>query len=214
MHIPDGFLSIEVSAGMYIAAVFFLILAHKKAKKIAGDKHIPLLSVLAAGIFSAQMLNFPLIGAGGTSGHFLGAALTAIVLGPYGAVIVMALVLIVQALMFADGGITALGANIVNMGIVGGFGAYIVYSGLIRVIKSARVAAFFSGWSSVVLASIACSVQIAANGTVELTAVLIAMVLIHAIIGIAEGAITAGVLVYIQKTRPDILSLENISPGR
>jgi len=210
MHIPDGFLNIEVALATYIAAALILVIALKRAKKIMGEKHVPLLSVLAAGVFSAQMLNFPLIGIGGTSGHFLGAALSAIVLGPYGAVIVMALVLVVQALVFADGGITALGANVVNMGVVGGFGAYVVYYMLLRTTKNVWAAAFFAGWASVVFAAAMCAIEIGLSEMSEIMTVLFAMIPIYAVMGVIEGAVTAGVLTAIQRTRQDILALEKI----
>ena len=214
MHIPDGFLSMSVSITMYIIAILFWFLAFGRAKKVIGDKHIPLLAVLAAAIFGGQMLNFTLIGVGGTSGHLLGAALAAIILGPYGALIIMTLVLVVQALFFADGGITVLGANIVNMGIIGGFTAYITYKLLRKTMKSIVIPSFLAAWLSVVVASFICALQLGFSGTIGLTKAIIAMVPIHALIGIGEGLITVGVLKFIQKTRPDLLKLEKISPGR
>ena len=212
MHIPDGFLSLEVSAAMYVVAAFFWVLAFRRAKKVVGDRHKPLLAVLSAAIFAGQMLNFTLVGLGGTSGHLLGAALAAIILGPYSALIIMTLVLVVQALFFGDGGITALGANVVNMGIIAGFTAYAVYSWLKKMIKSVYINSFAAAWASVVVASFICALQLGLSRTIDTQRAVIAMVPIHAAIGIGEGLITAAVLIFIQRSRPDLLKLRPISP--
>ena len=118
MHIPDGFLSNEVAVVCAVPAIGAVGYALRRAEVDLDDRRVPLLGVTAAFVFAAQMLNFPV--AGGTSGHFLGAALAAILLGPWLAGLVLAVVLAVQAFMFADGGITALGANVLNMGVIGG----------------------------------------------------------------------------------------------
>ncbi|MFH1849820.1 MAG: energy-coupling factor ABC transporter permease [archaeon] len=212
MHIPDGFLGIGVSAAMYALAIAFWVPAFRRAGSVVGDRHVPFLAVLAAAIFGCQMLNFTLLGVGGTSGHLLGAALAAIIMGPYGALIIMTLVLFVQALFFADGGVTALGANIVNMGVVGGFAAYMAYTLLRKSGGSMTMAAAIAAWLSVVAASFACALQLAASGTAPAATAMVAMVPVHAIIGLGEAFMTVGILKFIQKTRPDLLRLQKIAP--
>ena len=125
MHIPDGFLSMATVATTYAVSAGGIGNAVRMANKKLGEKHVPLMGVLAAFIFAAQMLNFPV--AGGTSGHLIGAALAAILLGPWAAVLLMSCVLIAQSLIFQDGGLLALGANIFNMGIIASFGGYYLY---------------------------------------------------------------------------------------
>ena len=170
------------------------------------------MGVLAAFIFAAQMLNFPV--AGGTSGHMVGAALAAILIGPWGAIIIMAAVLMAQSLIFQDGGLLALGANILNLGIIAGFGAYFIYR-LVEMIFGGSVKAkltggFAAGWFSVVLASVATAVELAISGISPLGAVLPAMTGVHAIIGIGEGLITVAVLRLLATTRIDLLQLQRI----
>jgi cobalt/nickel transport system permease protein len=212
MHIPDGFLSLPVSIGMYVITIIFWIIAFKKAKEKIGEKHVPFLAVIAAAIFAGQMLNFTLLGIGGTSGHLLGAALAAIIFGPYGALIVLSLVLIVQAFLFADGGIIVLGANIFNMGIIAPITAYFVFILLRKMMrKSVAIPSFFAAFFSVVVASLTCAVQLGLSGTVEMSKAIMVMVPIHAVIGIGEGIITLSVLAFIQKTRPDLLVLKKVS---
>lgn len=218
MHIPDGFLSIEISAIMYVIVIIFWILAFSKSKKTLGSRQVPFLAVIAAAIFAGQMLNFSLVAVGGTSGHLLGAALAAILFGPYGALIVMTLVLVVQALFFADGGIIVLGANILNMGIIGGFFAYYIYKGLNSAFSKSKsiwaqyLPVFISAWLSVALASLVCAIQLGLSGTVGIGRALIAMVPLHLLIGIGEGIITVGIIAFIKKTRPDMLELEKVEP--
>ena len=201
MHIPDGFLSGAAMATTAAASAGGLGAALRIAGKRLGERQVPLMGMMAAFIFAAQMLNFPM--AAGTSGHLLGAALCAILLGPWAAVIVMSLVLIAQCLIFQDGGLLALGANIFNMAIVAGLGSYIMYRGLARVMgegaRGRAIAAFVAAWSSVVLASVACALELAASGTVPLRAVLPAMAGVHALIGIGEGAATVAVLGLVRK---------------
>jgi cobalt/nickel transport system permease protein len=167
---------------------------------------VPLLGLAAAFIFAAQMLNFPV--AGGTSGHMVGAVLAAVLLGPSAAVIVLSAVLLVQCLVFADGGLSALGANLFNMGIVGGVAGWAIYYGVSRLFKglSGRIlAAAFAAWCSTVLASIACAGELAASGTVRWSVALPAMAGVHVLIGIGEGLITALVLVGIARARLELL---------
>ena len=208
MHIPDGFVDIPtvaVAGAISLGAVAFSV---KKATRELNERTVPLLGVTAAFVFAAQMLNFPV--AGGTSGHFLGAMLVAALLGPYAAVIVLTVVLAVQALVMADGGITALGANVLNMGVVGGMGAYLLFLGLKRLLPKSATGYFFSvaiaSWFSVVLASVACSFELAISGTVPLSVALPAMTSVHMTIGIGEALITSAVVAAVLASRPDLVN--------
>jgi cobalt/nickel transport system permease protein len=212
MHIPDGFLNAATVATTYAVSTGGVANAVRVANKKLGERHIPMMGILAAFIFAAQMLNFPV--AGGTSGHVIGAALVAILLGPWAAVLVMSCVLIAQSLIFQDGGLLALGANIFNMGIVAGFAAYWLYrltDSLLGDNRRAKlVAGFIAAWGSVFLASIACALELAISGTSPLSVVLPAMAGVHAIIGIGEGLITVAVLSLVMATRADLLKLQRI----
>ena len=196
----------------YVISAGGLANAVRIANKKLGERHIPMMGILAAFIFAAQMLNFPV--AGGTSGHVIGAALVAILLGPWAAVIIMSVVLIAQSFIFQDGGLLALGANILNMGIIASFGAYYLYR-LINFLMGSNsrgrlVAGFAAAWGSVLLASVACAIELAISGTSPLAVVLPAMAGIHALIGIGEGFITIAVLSLVMSTRADLLRLQRI----
>ncbi len=207
MHIPDGFLSVPVSIVLWAISLVLVGMALRKSRLQLGERHLPLMGVLAAAIFAGQMLNFSVTG--GTSGHLLGAAIAAILLGPWPAVLVMTSVVAVQALLFQDGGLLALGANIFNMAIVGVFVAYAVYI-LLRRLFSARpwgvvVAGFVAAWVSILVASLACALQLAVSGTSPANIAVPAMAAIHALIGVGEGLITAGALGFILAARRDLL---------
>jgi cobalt/nickel transport system permease protein len=210
MHIPDGFISTPVAAAGIAVAAGSVAYAVKATNKKMGEKQIPLMGVLAAFIFAAQMLNFPV--AGGTSGHLIGAALAAILLGPWSGVLIMTCVLIVQSLIFQDGGMLALGANIFNMGIVACFLGYSVYRGVASFFGKRKLGIMVGGslaaWISVVMASVFCALELAVSGTVPLGAALPAMAGVHALIGIGEGLITAAVLALVLATRADLLELQ------
>jgi len=207
MHIPDGFLSVAVSIALWVVSLMVLTVALRRAGVDLGERKIPLMGVLAAAIFAGQMLNFSV--AGGTSGHLLGAALAAILLGPWAAVLVMTSVVAVQALLFQDGGILALGANIFNMAIVGTFVAYTVYTLLIKLFKNQSwgllVAGFAAAWSSIFIASLSCALQLAISGTSPANLAVPAMAAIHALIGLGEGLITVGALSFLFAARKDLL---------
>lgn len=212
MHIPDGFLNLATVATTYAVSAGGVANAVRIANRKLGEKHVPLMGILAAFIFAAQMLNFPV--AGGTSGHIVGAALAAILLGPWAAVIIMTTVLIAQSLIFQDGGLLALGANVLNMGIVASFGAYYIYR-LARLIlgdnrRGKLIGVFVAGWSSVFLASIACAVELAVSGVSPWGVVLPAMAGIHTIIGIGEGLISVAVISLVLTTRADLMQLQKI----
>ncbi|MFH1612917.1 MAG: energy-coupling factor ABC transporter permease [bacterium] len=211
MHIPDGFLDIKTCVSLSIVSIGIISFAIKKINKKIEEKHIPMMGVISAFIFAAQMLNFPI--AGGTSGHFMGGALAAILLGPLTGVLVMTTILIVQCFVFQDGGLTTLGANIFNMGIIGSLLSYYLYLGINKIIKNKKgnfIGAFIISWLSIVLASGFCAIELAISKTVPLKIVLFSMVGIHSLIGIVEGLITLVVLNFILKIRPDLLEIKKI----
>ena len=211
MHIPDGFLDTKTWIGMGCISGVFISIAVRKANKKISEKHIPLLGVMAAFVFAAQMFNFPV--GGGTSGHFMGATLIAILLGPWASVLIMTTVLAVQCLIFQDGGITALGANIFNMGIVGGFFGYyinVALQFLVRGRKGIFIGGFASGWCSLVLSALCCAIELGISGTIPLKIGVPAMSGIHALIGIGEGFITIATLSLLLRVRPDLLNLQKI----
>ncbi|HHT9109253.1 MAG TPA: energy-coupling factor ABC transporter permease [Candidatus Wunengus sp. YC64] len=211
MHIPDGFLDTKTWIGMGCISTVFIGIAVRTANKKISEKHIPLLGVMAAFVFAAQMFNFPV--GGGTSGHFMGATLIAILLGPWASVLIMTTVLTVQCLIFQDGGLTALGANIFNMGIVGGFFGYYINT-IIQFFVQGRkglfIGSFTAAWCSLVLSATCCALELSISGTAPLKIVLSAMSGIHAVIGIGEGFITVATLSLITRVRPDLLELQKI----
>jgi cobalt/nickel transport system permease protein len=212
MHIPDGFLNVATIATTYAVSAGGVSYAVKEANKKLKEKHVPLMGVMAAFIFAAQMLNFPI--AGGTSGHLIGAALAAILLGPWASVLIMSCVLIAQCLIFQDGGLLALGANIFNMGIVASFSAYFLYRLSTTVFgenkKGKLIGGFIGAWGSVVLASIACALELIISGASPLVVALPAMAGVHALIGIGEGLITGVALSLVLVTRADLWQLQKI----
>jgi cobalt/nickel transport system permease protein len=207
MHLPDGFLSNSINLAAAGVSILTLMVALKKAKREMNDREVPLVGVTAAFIFAAQMINFPV--AGGTSGHFLGAALAAILLGPWISFIIMTLVLVLQCLGFADGGLTALGSNVLNMGLIGGVGAYYLFRLFQKLLsKTTRgflIASALASWCSVFLASLACAVELALSGTSPARIVIPAMAGFHALIGIGEALITASILSAVIAARADLI---------
>ena len=207
LHIPDGFLSTPISIVGWVATIAVVALAARMANNRLNERAVPLMGVMAAFIFAAQMMNFPV--AGGTSGHMLGGALAAILLGPWAAVIVMTAVVGLQAFLFQDGGIAVLGVNIFNMGILTafvGYGVYRVVQGVAgRGHTTSLIAAFAAAWITVEAAAVLTAVQLALSGTSPLDVALPAMVGVHALIGIGEGLITAAALGFIMSTRADLL---------
>ena len=208
MHIPDGFLSPEVAAATGVVAAGTVFVALRRADAVLDERRVPLLGVTAAFVFAAQMLNFPV--AGGTSGHFLGAALAAILLGPWLACLVLSVVLIVQAFLFADGGVTALGANILNMGVIGAMGAAVVVALAARTLPRTRAAflgaAGVAAWLAVMAGAGATAIELAWSGTVPLGTVLPAMLGVHVVIGVGEAVITVAAVSAVLATRPDLIA--------
>lgn len=204
MHIPDGFLDAKTLLTTGALAATGVSLALRTARRELPPRRVPLLGLSAAFLFAAQMVNFPVVG--GTSGHLIGGALAAALLGPAAAVIVVTAVLIVQCLLFADGGVLALGANVLNMAVVAPLAGYAIYRGLSRLLpgQRGRVAALIvAGWASTVFASLACAGQLAWSGTVAWGLGLPAMAGIHALIGLGEGLISGLVLLAVERTRAD-----------
>jgi cobalt/nickel transport system permease protein len=207
MHIPDGFLSLPVIFVTSIAALGLIALALNRVQAEYKEKAVPLMGVCAAFVFAAQMINFPI--PGGTSGHLLGGTLAGALLGPWAGSLVMTVVFIVQSVMFQDGGLTVLGANIFNMGLIGTFGGYYLYKAIRFTIGRDKLqgvvaGAAVAGWTSVVVGSVVASIELAISGTVPLAVALTAMVFWHILIGIGEALITVVALSSIWRTRPDL----------
>jgi len=206
MHAPDGLFSLSVNLTFGLVVAVFIGRACAALSRAHDQRLVPLMGLMAAFVFAGQMVNFPI--SAGTTGHLLGGTLAAILLGPWAATVVMAAVILFQALL-GDGGLTALGPNIFNMGIVGTCLAYFVYRAFAgaAVHKPARVvaASFFAAWVSVPLASVFVSLQLAVSGTATLARALPAMVLTHMVIGVGEALITAGVVAFVVRTRADLL---------
>lgn len=216
MHIPDGFLTTTVSLVGWALAVMMIAIAIRQTRRQLGERQVPVMGVLAAFIFAAQAINFPV--AAGTSGHLLGGALVAIVLGPWAATLVMTAVIGVQAFLFQDGGLLALGWNIINMGVLTAFTGYACYRVLLHWIREtsrARVAAAFAAaWASVEIGAIATAVELAVSGTSPLALGLPAMAGVHALIGVGEGLITSGAITLLQVSRPQVLQDAEQAPGQ
>jgi cobalt/nickel transport system permease protein len=205
MHIPDNFLSLIVSLICWIITAGIVGVAISKTNKSLGEKQIPLMGVMAAFIFSAQMINFPVLG--GTSGHLLGGALAAIVLGPWAGMLVMTAVIVVQALLFQDGGLLVMGANILNMGLVTSAIGYGFYRSTMNLSKPAKLSvAGFSAWLSVMAGALFTAVEIWLSGNAQLGIILPAMLIVHALIGFGETLITVAAVSFILQTRPDLLA--------
>jgi cobalt/nickel transport system permease protein len=207
MHIPDGFLSVMVSIILWIISIAVIAYSLKRVNKELGERQVPLMGVLAATIFAGQMLNFAV--AGGTSGHLMGAAIATILLGPWAAILVMTSVVGIQALIFQDGGLLALGANIFNMGLIGVAVSYTVYSTVRKLAGdkswSLFVGGFSAAWLSIEIAALAAALQLALSGTSPANIAVPAMGGIHALIGIGEGLITVGALAFLFATRRDLI---------
>jgi cobalt/nickel transport system permease protein len=208
LHIPDGFLNLPVIAVMWVLAIALIAVCLKQVSHQFQDRTVPLMGVCAAFIFAAQMINFPI--PGGTSGHLLGGTLAGVLLGPWAGSLVMTVVFIVQGVLFQDGGITVMGANIVNMGLIGTFGGYYLYKAIRRTLGQDSLngivtGAAVAGWVSVFVAAIVCAFQLALSETVPLNVAIPAMAGWHFLIGIGEAVITAIAVSYVYRTRPDLI---------
>jgi len=212
MHIPDGFLDLKICLITYMLTAIFWFFAFRKAKKTLTDKHIPLMAVLTAMFFAAQMMNYPIIG--GTTAHLLGGPILAITLGPYTGLISMTIILLIQALFFGDGGLTTLGANVWNMGIVGVFIPYIIWMLFPKNRNGIVLGAFIGAFIGDLLAAISAGLELGFS-TKFLYGVSIAvpaMAIHHSIIGVGEGIVTTIIILILLKSRPDLLNLPKIAP--
>ncbi|KJS17722.1 MAG: cobalamin biosynthesis protein CbiM [Peptococcaceae bacterium BRH_c4b] len=201
MHIPDGFLDAKTWISAAVLSAGAIGYSVKKSREELDDKQVPKLGIMAAFIFAAQMINFPI--AGGTSGHLLGSAMATILLGPWNACLVISTVLFIQCLAFQDGGLTALGGNIFNMAVVGVITALIIYKMLSKIFKSSggrNVSIFLASWLSVFVASLMATVELSISGTVPFAVAFPAMAGWHTLIGIGEGLITVVVVNFVEKT--------------
>lgn len=216
LHIPDGFLSTPVAIVGWVLALILISIALRQTRQQLGERQVPLMGILAAFIFAAQAINFPV--AAGTSGHLLGGTLAAIVLGPWAATLIMTAVIGVQALIFQDGGLLALGWNIVNMGVLTAFTGYLSFRWLrprIGTSGTARAAASFAAaWLSVEVGAVAAAVELAVSNTSPLALALPAMAGVHALIGLGEGLITSGAVSLLQVSRPEVLEGGERAPGK
>jgi len=214
MHIPDGFLSTMVSLILWGGSILVVGYSLKRVGQDLGERQVPFMGVLAATIYAGQMLNFSVTG--GTSGHLMGAAIATILLGPWASIIIITCVVSIQALIFQDGGLLALGSNIFNMGIVGTTVSYFAYTSLRKLLGEKPWAIFASGfaaaWLSIVVASLAVGLQLALSGTSPANIALPTMGGIHMLIGLGEGAITVGALAFLYTARRDLLANDKNIP--
>lgn len=209
-HIPDGLMDPMVIVAGWAVALPVIALAVYRLNRNVDERLVPFMAILAAGIFVAQMLNFPV--GGGTTGHLVGAALAVVLLGLYGGIVVMTTILVIQCLVFGDGGLTALGLNLLNMAVIAPLTAYGVLSLLKRRDSlSVPVAA----WASVFLAALACGLMLALSYTISggdfgiVASVSIpAMAGWHAVIAVGEAIITTGVVVFISRVAPEMLNMD------
>lgn len=210
MHIPDGFIPLWQCVIYYIVIIIIGYFAVNWAGDNLNEKQIPLLAVLAAGIFAIQAMNIPI--PWGTSGHMVGAAIVGILLGsPFAGFLVLAIVLIIQAIAFGDGGITTLGTNIFNMGVLGSFIGFYSFKGLKSLI-SVVPAVFIGSFLSIFIPAIACAVELWVAGTFPLVGGLYFMGIYHAVIGIiGEGLISTIVYVATKGIRPDLIAQESLA---
>jgi len=210
MHIPDGFLSTMVSLVMWVLSVPVVALALRRVGRDLSERQVPLMGVMAAALFAGQMLNFTVTG--GTSGHLLGAAIATILLGPWAAMVVLTTVVSVQALVFQDGGLLALGANLFNMAVIGVSVSYFLFSSVRRLAGGRSWGLFVGGalaaWSSIVISALAAALELALSGTSPANIAIPAMGGIHMLIGLGEAGITLGVLAFLQTARRDLLQTD------
>jgi cobalt/nickel transport system permease protein len=206
MHIPDGLLDPKVAALTSLIGAAGLAYGIRSVERKHKERATSLMGMMAAFIFAAQMVNFPV--GPGVSGHLLGGVLASVMVGPWAGAIVIAAVLIVQCFLFGDGGLTALGANFVNMGLIGSVAGYSIYTTVRRFIggrNGVLAGAMIAAWFTVLLAAGACTLELAASGHAgSFLRILTWMVLVHAVIGVGEALITGLVVRYILLTRPEL----------
>lgn len=214
MHIPDGFLSVLVSIALWLITIPIVGYSLRRVGQDLGERQVPLMGVLAAAIFAGQMLNFAV--AGGTSGHLMGAAIATILVGPWAAILTMTCVVSIQALIFQDGGLLVLGANIFNMAVVGVAVAYMAYRTVRKLVNHSKrgilIAGFIAAWLSIETASLSVALQLSLSGTSPAALAFPAMAGVHALIGLGEGLITIGALTFLLSVRPDLVKSGESSP--
>lgn len=209
MHVPDGFLDAQTSVATGVVAAAAVAVALRKARDELDDRTAPMAGLVAAFVFAGQMMNFP--AGAGTSGHLLGGALAAVLVGPWTATLCISVVLLVQGLFMADGGITALGTNVTLMGLVGVWVGWLVFRAaravLPKRLTSVPVAAAVGAAVSVPVAAVVFTALFAVGGTapVDTGAVFVAMVGWHTVIGLGEAAITGLVVTAVIGSRPDLV---------
>jgi cobalt/nickel transport system permease protein len=209
MHIPDGFLSPTIAIGMFIVAFLFLFWAWRKVQATSSKSYSAVLAISSAFVFAAQMINYPI--AFGTSGHLVGGTFLAALLGPYAGMLSMTIVLMMQALFFADGGLTSFGANVFNMAIIGALSFFLVNFLTRNSTSPKRFAAsiFMSSWLSVFIGALACALEIGFSPMFSnaggILATIPAMLFWHAIIGVGEGLITMSMLTALQRFHPSLM---------
>lgn len=219
MHIPDGLLDPITTIILWIVSISIMILGYFRMgnlfEKEDSEKLIPYIGVLAAVIFAFQFVNYPV--PGGTSGHLVGGTLVAIILGPWASVLVLFLILVIQSL-FGDGGITSLGANTFNMGIIGGIVGFYIVILIVKLLKNTKlkkeikvtIATAIGSYIAIVLASFICGIEIAIGSAIPIEIAVPSMVFWHLIIGLGEGIISALIIFYVYKTKPEFITTESI----
>ncbi len=207
MHIPDGFLDLKTAVATGVLSAAAIGTSVRRLNGSLPRRKVPLMGLAGAFVFAAQMVNFPV--AGGTSGHLVGGVLVAVLLGPAAGVIVITSVLIVQCLLFTDGGIVALGANVFNMGVIGSAGGYALYRGVRMLFRNETgryFAVIVAAWVSTVVAAACCAGELAWSGTVPWTSAFPAMTNLHMLIAVGEAVISVLVFSAIAAARPDIVA--------
>jgi len=222
MHIPDGYLGPATWIALFLVMLVIWFFAFRNANKNLGPRNVPMLSFMAALSFILMMFNLPI--PDGTTAHMVGAVLIAIIVGPYGATIALSIALLIQALLFGDGGITAYGANVFNMGVVMPFTGILVYIAVRKALgesssKKRAIAAFVAGYIGIVVAAFCAAVEFGIQPTIApgyapygLGLAIPAMVGAHLLVGIAEGLTTAIVVYYLSENRVDLLNLPKFCP--
>ncbi|MDW5562497.1 MAG: cobalt transporter CbiM [Methanomassiliicoccus sp.] len=226
MHIPDGYLGPATWGILFLVMLVIWFFAFRNANKNLGPRNVPMLSFMAALSFILMMFNLPI--PDGTTAHMVGAVLAAIVLGPYGATIALSIALLIQALLFGDGGITAFGANVFNMGVVMPFTGILAYVGVKKLLERGKmsipgqraVAAFVGGYVGLNLAALCAAIEFGLQPAIApgyapygLDVAIPAMVSVHLLVGIVEGLATAAVVYYLADHRPDLLQLKKLAPN-
>lgn len=217
MHIPDGLLDPITTVVLWIVTIVFMIVGFKKISKSfeeeESEKLIPYIGVLAATLFAFQFVNFPV--PGGTSGHLVGGTLVGVILGPWAAVIVIFMILVVQSL-FGDGGITAIGANTFNMGVIGGIVGFYIVKAIILILnktnmdkeKKVTIATAIGSYIAILLAALMAGIEVGIGGAIPMEIIVPTMIFWHIFIGIGEAIISALIVYFIYKVKPEFITTE------